>query len=152
MFNKMLVCLDGSPLAESVLPYVTDEAAFHGTQIVLFTAVSGPTIFSPGIPGVPPMPVETEGLRKQARKTETEALAYLDKLAASFKKKKLRIETATAFGEAGKAIVSYADNNGVDLIALATHGRGGLGRAVFGSVADFVLHETKLPVLIIKPQ
>jgi len=151
MFKKMLVCLDGSPLAESVLPYVTDEASFHHTQIVLFMAVPEPTIFSPGLPGIPPMPVETEGLLKQSQHSEIEARAYLNKIADSFKEKKLKIETATGFGEAGTSIVSFANDNAVDLIALATHGRGGLGRAVFGSVADFVLHQTKLPVLIIKP-
>lgn len=52
----------------------------------------------------------------------------------------------------GEAIVGYAHNGNFDLIALATHGRSGMGRAIFGSVADHVLRESRLPIPIIKPQ
>jgi nucleotide-binding universal stress UspA family protein len=55
-------------------------------------------------------------------------------------------------GVAGDVIISYAQNEPVDLIALSTHGRSGLGRIVFGSVADQVLRESGLPILVIKPQ
>jgi len=54
--------------------------------------------------------------------------------------------------QVGEAIVSYANENNISLIAIATHGRSGLGRLVFGSVADFVLRETGLPILVIKPK
>jgi nucleotide-binding universal stress UspA family protein len=54
--------------------------------------------------------------------------------------------------QVGEAIVSYADENSISLIAIATHGRSGLGRLVFGRVADFVLREAGLPILVIKPK
>jgi nucleotide-binding universal stress UspA family protein len=97
------------------------------------------------------MPVGTEALMKQAQREEKEAIAYLEKLAELLRAKNLKVETATAPGPAGRTIVAYAENNKIDLIAIATHGRGGLGRAVFGSVADHVLRESKLPILVIKP-
>ena len=55
-------------------------------------------------------------------------------------------------GMAGAVIISYAHNESVNLIALATHGHSGLGRVIFGSVADHVLRESGLPILIIRPQ
>ena len=53
---------------------------------------------------------------------------------------------------AGEAILSYAGRNNVDLIATATHGRSGLRRGIFGSVADYVLRESGLPMLVLRPQ
>jgi nucleotide-binding universal stress UspA family protein len=55
-------------------------------------------------------------------------------------------------GSPGESIVSYADENGFGLIALVTHGRSGLGRLVFGSVADFIIRRSGLPILLIKPK
>jgi nucleotide-binding universal stress UspA family protein len=151
MFKRILVCLDGSELAERVLPYVAEEASHSNARVILFQATAEPTFLSPGIPGAPPMPVGTESLMKQAQREEQQAANYLDKLAKQLQAKNLKVETATAPGPAGKTIVAYAENNKIDLIAIATHGRGGLGRAVFGSVADHVLRESKLPILVIKP-
>ena len=52
----------------------------------------------------------------------------------------------------GKAILDYAESNQVDLIAIATHGHGGVGRLVFGNVAEHVLRESGLPMLVIRPK
>ena len=54
--------------------------------------------------------------------------------------------------DAGKHILSYASRNDIDLITLATHGRGGLRRLFSGSVADFVLRNSRCPLLVIRPQ
>jgi nucleotide-binding universal stress UspA family protein len=48
--------------------------------------------------------------------------------------------------------MEYAQDNAIDLICIATHGRSGLGRVVFGSVADIVLRKSGLPILVIKPK
>lgn len=58
----------------------------------------------------------------------------------------------TVPGDPGETIVGYAKENAVDLVALSTHGRGGLRRLAFGSVADFVLKRSGLPILIRKPE
>ncbi len=64
----------------------------------------------------------------------------------------LKAEVAIEIGSPGQKIIDYAEKNNIDLIALATHGRSGLGRAIFGSVADFVLKGSGMPVLLIKPK
>jgi nucleotide-binding universal stress UspA family protein len=151
MFKRILVCLDGSELAEKVLPSVADEAVHTKARIILFQAVPESVIFSPGIPGMPPVPMESDSMIRQAQKAEAEARSYLEKVAAKLMQKGLAVDAVTIIGKAGQSIITYAESNGIDLIAIATHGRSGLGRAVFGSVADFVLRESKLPILMIKP-
>ena len=53
---------------------------------------------------------------------------------------------------AGEEIVSYATSGPVEMIAMATHGRSGLGRSVMGSVSDYVLRRSRCPMLIIRPR
>jgi nucleotide-binding universal stress UspA family protein len=62
------------------------------------------------------------------------------------------VDTEVAFGSAGQAAVAYAQDHDIDLIALASHGHSGLGRLVFGSVAEHVLRESTKPILVIKPE
>jgi nucleotide-binding universal stress UspA family protein len=76
----------------------------------------------------------------------------LEKLAGPLRKRGIQVKTVAIPGGASEAILDYASTNNVNLIAIATHGRGGLRRAVFGSVADHVLRESGLPVLVIRPQ
>ena len=79
-------------------------------------------------------------------------MAYLEEVAEPLRENGLDVACVVLHGVAGDVIVSYAQNEPVDLIALATHGHSGLGRIVFGSVADHVLRESGLPILVIKPQ
>jgi nucleotide-binding universal stress UspA family protein len=81
-----------------------------------------------------------------------EAETYLERLAQPLRKKGLKVDCVTMPGDPGETIVGYADENDVDLIALSTHGRSGLGRLVFGSVADFVMKKSGLPILLKRPQ
>lgn len=152
MFKRIMVCLDGSRLAEQVLPYAAAEALSFNIRVTLFQAIPEPIMVSPGIPGAAPVPVETESQLQQAQKADAEARSYLEEIAKPLREKSLDVDTVTMPGMAGQAITSYADKSNIDLIAIATHGRSGLGRAVFGSVADFVLRESGLPILVIKPQ
>ena len=152
MFKKILVCLDGSPLAEKVLPYAIEEAQFHQAQLVLFRVISEPALISLALPGMPAVPVETGGMERQIKEDEKSAEAYLSALAARIQSEsKLEVDVESTLGEAGEAIVEFADDNEVDLIAIATHGRSGPGRVVLGSVADYVIRNTRLPVLLIRP-
>ena len=91
-------------------------------------------------------------LQQEEQRYKNEAMAYLEKMAEPLRKDGLDVACVALHGLAGDTIVSYAQNEQVDLIALATHGYSGLGRIVFGSIADHVLKESGLPILIIKPQ
>jgi len=63
----------------------------------------------------------------------------------------LKVDYLVMEGLAAETIVDFADNNQIGLIAIATHGEGGLKRLVFGSVADYVLRNSNLPMLVVKP-
>jgi nucleotide-binding universal stress UspA family protein len=154
LFKKILVGLDGSKLAEQILPYVTSEAQRHGSTLLLLHVVTTqPVMVMPGVPGVAGGPVSTRALVEQVDKEEKEARAYLKQIARKLQRKGLKTKTVLLRGTPpGEAIVSYAAEKKVDLIAIATHGRGGLGRLFYGSVADYVLKHSVKPVLVIRPR
>jgi len=153
MFEKILVCLDGSDLAEQIIPYAVEQALHSKAKITLLQVVPEPVVVSPNMPGSAGVPVWTPGTDETVKKEEAEAKAYLESKAGKLLREKgLYVDCMTMQGAAGEVIISYADSNGIDLITLATHGRSGLGRAVFGSVADYILRESGLPILVIKLQ
>jgi len=152
MFKKILVCLDGSELAEQILPYAVEEALHFQSKLVLFQVVPEPVAFSPGIPGAASIPIRTDTMLEEAKKALNEARAYLEDIATPLRKKDIQVEAVSILGGAGEAILSYAEGNNINLITIATHGRSGLRRGVFGSVADYVLRESGLPMLVIRPQ
>ena len=148
MFRKILVCLDGSSLSEQILPYATEAALRFGGKVVLLQVITiSSTIAAAAEPGLPP-----EVLLDELRREGAKAKAYLERTAQPLQEKGLDVTCVVLQGMPGNAIVSYSTQNEVDLVAIATHGHGGLGRLVFGSVADLVLRESGLPILVIKPQ
>jgi len=152
MFERILVCLDGSRLAEQILPYAVEQALRFEGKLVLFQAVPEPVAYSPGIPGAEPGAIQTDTMLEEAKKALNEARDYLEELAAPIRKRDVPVETVAVLGRAGETIVTHAHDNKMRLIAIATHGRSGVRRGVFGSVADYVLRESGLPILVIRPQ
>ena len=148
MFNKVVVCLDGSNLAEQILPYVTEGALRFNTNVVLLQVLDVPTTFA-WIEGTAP---EADIVTEESRRAEQEAKACLERVATSLRGRGLHVETVVLHSiSADEAILNYADHNDVDVIAITTHGRSGLARAVLGSVADSVVRKSGLPVLLINP-
>ena len=151
MFEKIMVCLDGSELAEQILPYATEEAIHFGSKLVLLRVITGSSSMPMAAAGVPAY--TTEAVTQQIESEEKETKAYLERLAQPLQQKGLHVECVALHAmQVGEAIVSYADDSNVGLIAIATHGRSGLGRLVFGSVADFALRGSGLPILLVKPK
>jgi len=150
--TKILVCLDGSKLAEQVMTCAAGEALAFQAKLVLFQVVPQPIAYSPGIPGAASVPVQTEAMLQQAETNLGLARDYLEGLAQPLRKRGMQVETAAILGTVGQTILDYAYQNDVDLITIATHGHSGLKRAVFGSVADYVLRESGLPTLVIRPE
>jgi nucleotide-binding universal stress UspA family protein len=147
MLQKILVCLDGSSLAEQILPYVTEVALGCGSRVVLLEVSLPPSATVEPLTGFyRPTPIE------KILREEVEAQTYLKKVAQRLRKRGLKVNSVTIPGDPGETIVSYAKENAVGLIALSTHGRSGLVRLAFGSVADFVLKRSGLPILIRKPE
>lgn len=153
MYKKILVCLDGSELAEQILPYAEEQALHFNSKLALIRVYSEPGFIGLAVPGFPGIPIETQNMGKQIQKEEQEAVKYLKTIADSLLKHRgLTTECVTMLGSAGEAIVKYATENKVELLAIATHGRSGPGRIVMGSVADYVLHHAHLPILLIRPE
>ncbi len=150
MLQKILVCLDGSSLAEQILPYATEQALRFGSKVVLLQVIGEPRAIPSPVPGEPVFILLPEP--EQIEREQNEATAYLESIAQPLREKGLDVECVAQPGTPSDAIVSYAAESEVDLIAIATHGRSGLRRMTFGSVADFVLRESGLPILLIKPR
>lgn len=139
--RRALVPLDGSPVAEAIIPFVARIAQPLGLEVALLRAV----------PRIPPQ--VTEGRRVIVDNTERlnqEAEAYLRTIADRLAATGLCVLTSVRVGDAATEIVAGARECEADLIAMTTHGRGALGRLLFGSVAEAVLHRAHVPVFIVR--
>jgi nucleotide-binding universal stress UspA family protein len=154
MYQKIMVPLDGSELAECVLPHV--EAIGRGCQVeeVVFLSVVEPVYLPVGTlsDGVDVFTeVEAERMRKGAEAvSKSEAENYLAKVVSRVKLDKVKVQTQVINGNAAESLADYATSNNVDLIIIATHGRSGVSRWVWGSVADRVLRSACVPVLMVR--
>ena len=150
MFEKILVCLDGSKVAGQILPYAIEEAIRFRSKLVLLQ-VTGAHIVPVAETGTSAIAVEAAA--QQIEREQKDAKAYLEALAQQLREKGINAEYIMLQGlQIGQTIVEYANENAVDLIAIATHGRSGLKRLVLGSVAEFVLRKSRLPILVIRPK
>jgi len=148
---KILVCLDGSKLAEQILPYATEQALRFNGKLTLLQVMTMPSSAYVGAEGISTGMVDI--IEEEIRRQEPEIGAYLDGIAQPLLEKGIDLECVILRpSSAGAAIVDYARDNSINLICIATHGHSGLGRIIFGSVADHVLRESGLPVLLIKPK
>ena len=152
MFKKVLVCLDGSGYAEEILPYIMEEGKAFG-KIVLLNVVMTPVINLPvGVPGESIGPVQTEAMLKRFKEVLEDAPYYLEEKAKALREKGLKVATAIVQGTPSREIINYARENGVTLIAIATHGHSGFREITMGSTAEYVLKNSGLPVLLFTPK
>jgi nucleotide-binding universal stress UspA family protein len=153
MYEHVLVALDGSSTAERVLEHAEALAgAFHSTITLIRATVSADTLMaetaSPGnSAGEVGMMVDPTPILEADRADATE---YLDSVAQRLRQVGVTVNTDRPEGPAAEQIVARATALGVTLILMTTHGRSGLGRLVFGSVADSVLRHAPCPVLIVR--
>lgn len=144
MYERMLVPLDGSEAAEAILPFAEQVAGPLDTEVVLLRVIEplNPIEFVASAGVVAP---DIFTLRDMDAKT------YLSAVERRLSKKGLRVRTRVAFGgPPAEEILAVARATSADLIAMATRGRSGLGRALFGSVAESVLRASPVPVLLIR--
>ena len=143
MYDRILVPLDGSSIAEQVLPTVTRISEGLGTPIELFR------VFSP----IPPEMSDAEQLLYTDRLStgfRDEAIGYLEKVRGAMGSLMDRINCNAKEGDAASQIVDTGDASPNTLIAMSTHGRSGLARWVMGSVTDKVLHGSGSALLIVR--
>lgn len=157
MYSKVLVPLDGSKLAECVLPHVEELAQSCKTKEVILVSVTERAIsYDVREESTQPM---NEGMMLPSGdwlvsdivgKKEKPARDYLGKIAKRLKAKGLKVVTEVLVGNPAEEIVSYTDRAGCDLIIMASHGRSGLSRWAHGSVADKVLQAAPVSILMVK--
>lgn len=143
MYKKILVPLDGSELAECVLPHVKSVASGSDTGKVVLLRIVEP------LPAGTPPAVDFEVVQKAGVE---EAEKYLARIQAKFSKEGLNVEVEVLTGRPAETITAFAQREKADLIALATHGRSGISRWVFGSVADRLVRSSSVPILLIRPE
>lgn len=143
MIRQILVPLDGSKLAESILPSVEEFARLAGASVTLLQVIepieSVVDLFGQEYPGVE---------RDLQAADERVAHTYLTGIAQRLNRAEIVAHTRVVVGPVAETIIQLAHE--FDLIAMATHGRSGIGRWVFGPVADKVLHGATVPVLLVR--
>jgi nucleotide-binding universal stress UspA family protein len=143
--TRILVALDGSPLAETILGAVRTLAGKMGGGLVLLHVVT--------------VPESLRAIAVRARVTLDEVVAqerndaqtYLDGVAEKLRHAGVPVRAVTAVGDAAAEIMRYAAHEAIGMVALATHGRSGVQRWLYGSVADAVLHTVTVPLLLLRP-
>lgn len=145
MYKKILVPLDGSDRAEAILPHVEELAKRFGSEILFMRVVEG-DYFVPGYQEV----VDISGYEQEYARRKKEVETYLEDIKGRFSAKGINIRPVIAYDSVVQSILHTAEKEEVDLIALASHGRSGLARAFYGSVASGVLNRIDRPLLIIR--
>jgi len=140
-FRRALIPLDGSIVAEAILPSFLRLARPLGIEVVLVRIV--PAAQSTALEDVRHAGENIERVRE-------EAVEYLRAVAATPLFEGLHAVTSVRTGEAAVEILAAAKEFHVDLIAMTTHGRTGLRRLLFGSVAEAVLRAAHVPVVIVR--
>ncbi len=147
MYRKIVVPLDGSALAECVLSHV--EALARGCLVkeIIFVRAVEPFLYPTYAGEVSITPDEVEQINTE---NKVAAENYLRQLAGRFKYENVRIGWEVLLGRVAERIAEYATRNQADLMVIATHGRSGVSRWVWGSVADRILRSACVPVLMVR--
>jgi nucleotide-binding universal stress UspA family protein len=137
MYQRILVPLDGSSLAEGVLPHVQALAKHLGAELVLLRVA-----FTHIFPGADPIQAQVTAVQ--------EAEDYVSSLATRLQGEGVKAEGKVRYGDPVEEILDHVVWDHIELIAMATHGRTGLSRVVMGSVAEHVLRRTSVPMLLLR--
>jgi len=146
MYKKIMVPLDGSELAECVLPHV--EAFISQCQIRTIVFVRVIEFITPAV--AEEYAINLEELERGEAERKSAAEKYIEQVIARLTAGETKMETSVMVGRAADRLTDYAENNDIDLILMATHGRSGVSRWVRGSVADRILRAASIPILMVR--
>ena len=147
MYKSILVPLDGSGLAECVLPHVESIVKGCGVGKVTFLRVVSPV--SPAL-STGEYAFSEEDARRVLAGHKGAAEDYLNQLVNRIQYNGVNVRTEVVTGKAADSIADYAARNEVDLIVIATHGHSGISRWVWGSVTGRILRSACVPVLTVR--
>ena len=147
MYKKIMVPLDGSQLAECVLPHVEAFVqSFSLSKVALVRVVEPEDLPAYRVEGNILSQVKLD--RESGRKTAAED--YLAHVGRKLKHGETPLHTEVLIGRVPESLIDYAEQKDIDLIVIATHGRSGVTRWVRGSVADKILRSANVPVLMVR--
>jgi nucleotide-binding universal stress UspA family protein len=150
LFHNILACLDGSQLAEQILPFVKAQAFQFKSRLVLLQVIP---LHSDNVVEAGATFIDAKLQAEQTQVLFNRATVYLESMCLALNKEGLNTQAVVIKApQVGQAIVEFARKNHIDLIAIATHGHGGLGKIIFGSIFECVLKQSGIPLLVIKPQ
>ena len=141
MYNIIVAPLDGSKRAEKILPHIEELSKRFEAKIILVQVVE------------PPKVISDESISQYVKdldKLKLEADTYLSNIAEKFQSKKIQTELRVEHGKKIKNILQIVEKERADLIAIASHGRSGVSRVFYGSVAASLLHRVDRPLLLIR--
>jgi nucleotide-binding universal stress UspA family protein len=158
--RTILVPLDGSKMAESVLPYAEALVKQRGPvpiEIVLLSVCEPDLLpeisyyIQTEYPPSRPLKHE-EYVKQETEKTIQACRSYLAQMAAKLAQKEIKVRTEVLTGNPSEELIKYANKNQLQLIVMASHGRSGFSHLTIGSVAEKVLYGVNVPVFLITPQ
>jgi len=141
MYNKMLVLLDGSKLAEVVFTYAQELSARLNLTLELLHVCSSQEAEQ--------LPMRQAYIDHMAEILQSKAAEIRSKIGDSTQGKTIQAKGTVVVGYPAEEILKYADGNKIDLILLSSHGRSGIRIWDLGSVADKVIHASKIPVWLV---
>ena len=144
MYKTILVPLDGSKRAEAIVPHVEQLALKYGAKVVFLQVVQPHGTHS----GAEALPAEV--YQKAYEQQRLEAQKYLDGMVGTFREKGIAAATHIVSGRIIDQILSAAEREHIDLVAIASHGRTGLARVFYGSIAAGILHRIDRPLLLVR--
>ncbi|ACZ62200.1 MULTISPECIES: universal stress protein [Dehalococcoides] len=144
MYKKILVPLDGSKVAEGVLPHAKALAFSEGSQILLLNVVSNPAVeFAFSDPAIAAVSVNEQ--------VDT-GKEYMAGVENKLKGEGYDVRVLLREGGAAEVILNVAEKEKVDVIAMSTHGRSGAARWLLGSVAERVVRHSHIPIMLIRSE
>ncbi len=150
MYRRVLAPLDGSELAECTLEHVRQVVKGCGIPELVILRVAEP-ISTREAAAYAELTTPPNIIEQLEASDEKEARGYLEEVGDRLRREGINVFTVFAKGKPADEILSYAEKNAVDLIIISTHGRSGVARWFFGSVAEKVIRHSKVPVLVITP-
>ena len=144
MYKTILAPLDGSQRAEAILPHLEEVARRYDATVILFQVVEA----APLVVGLGSAYAEQyrDAFEQQAKEVEN----YLTGLKEVFQQKGITVRIRVGRGPVADEIIKTAESEEADIIALASHGRSGLSKVFYGSVAASILHRIDRPLLLVR--
>lgn len=144
MFERILVPLDGSRFGSMAVQYATEIAQRYGAEVILMNAVV-PAPIAPGM-----VEVSVRSARLEDEHGILKVKRYLQRKTLEVTKQGVSCSYRLLIGQPVRSILHSCHKERADLVVMSTRGKGGLKRAVLGSVADQVTRESKIPVLLVQ--